>query len=108
REIVTVFKPTKAIVPHFYRYQSAEHLDRLKPIILEHLLYVPTAAQMNDPADCRPRVKPMSLDDMVTLLKNAYIVSHPILALDLLQAHESDIRKKIQILGLEWFQREMV
>jgi hypothetical protein len=104
---MTVFTPTKASGSHFYRYQSAEHLDRLKPIILEHLLYVPSVAQLNDPTDCRPKIKPMSVEEMVTFLKNDYIRRNPVLALDLLQQHESRIRTDIQTRGLEWFQREL-
>ncbi|MFZ3214941.1 MAG: DUF2971 domain-containing protein [Candidatus Acidiferrales bacterium] len=104
---MTVFTPTKASGSHFYKYQSAEHLDRLKPIILEHLLYVPSVVQLNDPTDCRPKIKPMSVEEMVTFLKNDYIKRTPVSALDLLQEHESKIRAKIQTLGLGWFQREL-
>jgi hypothetical protein len=81
---MTVFTPTKASGSHFYRYQSAERLERLKPIVLEHLLYVPSVAQLNDPADCRPKIKPMLVEEMVTFLKNDYIMRNPVLALDLL------------------------
>jgi len=104
---MTVFTPTKASGSHFYRYQSAEHLDRLKPIILEHVLYLPSVAQLNDPTDCRPKIKPMSFEEMVTFLRNDYIRRNPAPALDLLQDHESRIRTSIQTQGLEWFQREM-
>jgi hypothetical protein len=104
---MTVFTPTKAEGPYFYRYQTAEHLDRLKPIILEHLLYIPSVAQLNDPTDCRPKIKPMSVDEMVTFLKSDYTRCNPVLALDLLQQHESRIRRNIQTRGLEWFQREL-
>jgi hypothetical protein len=104
---MTAFTPTKASGCYFYRYQSAEHLDRLKPIVLEQLPYVPSVAQLNDPADCRPKIKPMLVEEMVTFLKNDYIRRNPILALDLLQEHESTIRVNIQAHGLEWFQREL-
>ena len=103
---MTVFTPTKATGSHFYRYQSAEHLDRLKPIILEQLLYIPSVAQLNDPIDCRPKLRPMSEEEMVTFLRNDYIRRNPVLALDLLAKHESIIRNNIQIHGLEWFMRE--
>src|SRR6202789_1461707 len=104
---MTVFTPTKASGSHFYRYQSAEHLDRLKPIVLDHLLYLPSVAQLNDPTDCRPKVKPMLVEEMVTFLKNDYSRRNPILALDLLQENESTIRMGIQVHGLEWFQRKL-
>ena len=70
---MTVFTPTKATGSYFYRYQSAAHLDRLKPIILEHLLYLPSVSQLNDHTDCRPKIKPMSEEEMVTFLRNDYI-----------------------------------
>lgn len=105
---MTVFTPTKASGSHFYRYQSAERLAWLKPVILEHLLYVPSVAQLNDPTDCRPKIKRMPEEEMVRFLRDAYIGRNPVLALDLLQEHESGIRKNIQTLGLDWFQREMV
>lgn len=104
---MTVFTPTKATGSRFYRYQSAEHLDRLKPIILEHLLYLPSVAQLNDPADCRPKIKPMSEEEMVTFLRNDYIRRNPVLALDLLQHHVSRMRESLRIHGLEWFMREL-
>jgi hypothetical protein len=50
--IVTTFTPIRATGSHFYRYQSADHLDRLKTILLEHALYLPSVAQLNDPTDC--------------------------------------------------------
>ncbi len=104
---MTIFTPTKATGSHFYRYQSAEHLDRLKSTILENLLYLPSVAQLNDPSDCRPKIKPMSEEEMVSFLRNDYIRRTPVLALDLLQEHESRIRNHIQTHGLEWFQREL-
>jgi hypothetical protein len=104
---MTVFTPTKASGSHFYKYQSAEHLDRLKPIIQEDLLYLPSVAQLNDPTDCRPKIKPMVVEEMVTFLKNDYIRRNPVLALDLLQEHELRIRTDIQTRGLHWFQQEL-
>jgi hypothetical protein len=104
---MTVFTPTKATRSHFYKYQSAERLDRLKPLILEHLLYLPTVAQLNDPTDCRPKIRPMSDERMVTFLRSDYVRRNPVLALDLLQEHELRIRTSIQTQGLDWFQREL-
>jgi hypothetical protein len=81
--------------------------DRLKPVILEHQLYLPSVAQLNDPADGRPKIKTMSVEEMVTFLKNVYIGQNRTPALDLLQKHEAEIRASIQTHGLEWFQREL-
>jgi len=104
---MTTFRPTKATGSHFYRYQGAQHLEWLKPIILQHLLYIPSVAQLNDPADCRPKIKPMSEEEMVTFLRNDYIRRNPVLALDLLQKAESEIRSNLASRGLEWFMREL-
>lgn len=104
---MAVFSPIKATGSHFYKYQGPD-LGRLKPIILDHLLYLPTAAQLDDPVDCRPKVKDMSTEEMVTFLKNDYIRRHPVLALDCLQEHESKIRTQIRTHGLDWFQHELV
>jgi Protein of unknown function (DUF2971) len=104
---MTTFTPTKATGSHFYRYQSAEHLDWLKPIILENLLYLPGVAQLNDPTDCRPKIRPLSAEEMLIFLRNAYISDHPVLELDLLQEHEPRIRTGIALHGIEWFQREL-
>jgi len=92
---MTTFKPT-----------SAEHLDWLKTIILDHLLYIPSVAQLNDPTDCRPKIAPMSEEQMVIFLRNDFIRRNPVMALDLLAKHESTIREKLASLGLDWFMRE--
>jgi hypothetical protein len=100
---MTVFTPTKAPGAHFYRYQSAAHLDWLKPVILEHTLYLPSVGQLNDPFDCRPKIAPMSEEDMVAFLRNDYIKRNPVLALDLLQHHEAHLRMSLRLHGLNWF-----
>jgi hypothetical protein len=104
---MTVFTPQKATGSHFYRYQSADHLEWLEPIILRHLLYNPAVAELNDPTDCRPKIMPMSEEEMVTYIRNDYIRRNPVLALDLLEKYTDLIRERIHALGLEWFMREL-
>ena len=104
---MTVFTPTRPTVSRFYKYKSAENLARLKPLLIQHELYIPSVAQLNDPLDCRPKITPMSDEEMVTFLRNDYVRRNPILALDLLQQHEQKIRSSIQKLGLEWFNSEL-
>lgn len=62
-------RPTKASGPYLYRYASLEHsnpsqhierLEWLKTIMLKHQVYVPDLTQLNDPADCRPRLARLS------------------------------------------------
>jgi|SRR5580693_3353763 hypothetical protein len=94
---MTIFKAIKATSWHFDKYQGAKELERLKPIILEHLLYLPTARQLNDPADCRPRIKSMSVEENGDVSQGRlHIRRNPVLTLDLLQQHESGLRTAIQ------------
>ena len=54
--------PQKARGNHFYRYSEftlAKH-GWAKEIIIDHRLYLPTLAQLNDPADGRPQLAPLS------------------------------------------------
>jgi hypothetical protein len=104
---MTVFTPTKATGSHFYRYQSAAHLEWLQPIILQHLLYIPSVAQLNDPTDCRPKIKPMADEEMVNFLRDDYIRRNRVLALDLLQKAEAEIRSRLVSLGIGWFMQEL-
>jgi len=63
--------PPKATAPYFYKYSSlttAEHLDRLRVIIQEHELFLPNLDQLNDPADGRPRLAPLSEEQMGSFL----------------------------------------
>ena len=53
-------------------------------MILDHLLYVPSVAQLNDPAYCGTKIKPLTEKEMVTFLRNDYIRRNPVVALDLL------------------------
>jgi hypothetical protein len=50
---------------HVYKYSSLEYPERLKKILLEHELYVPTRDQLNDPADARPVLPEMSNDELL-------------------------------------------
>jgi hypothetical protein len=59
--------PERATGSRFYKYGSLAEpiqLQRLEKILLEHRIYVPTAAQYKDPMDCRPRLAPLSEDKM--------------------------------------------
>lgn len=59
--------PPKASIPLFYKYSSLtkpEHLERLRATIQEHELYLPNLDQLNDPADGRPRLAPLSEEEM--------------------------------------------
>jgi hypothetical protein len=58
--------PKASTLSHFYRYSrfSGERRDWLRQIILEHLIYVPTLDQLNDPTDGRPKLVKKSEDQL--------------------------------------------
>jgi hypothetical protein len=65
--------PQKATGTHFYKYGNLKEpirLQRLKAIILEHRLYVPMVKEFKDPTDCRPRLAPLSEDQMFSTFYN--------------------------------------
>lgn len=76
----TIPLPPKATVPHFYKYSSLstpEHVERLRVIIQKHELYLPTLNQLNDPVDGRPRLAPLSEDQMITFLYTGLVQRSP-------------------------------
>jgi hypothetical protein len=99
---VTVFTPIRPTVSHLYRYQGPERLDWLEPVILRHEIYIPSVSQLNDPIDCRPKIAPMSEEELVTFLRNDYVKRNPVLALDLLAQHDQRVREGIKTHGLDW------
>ena len=69
--------PQKATGSHFYKYASLEHthedehkmrLGWLEKTILNHQLYVPDVTQLNDPAEGRPRLTPLSEQQLFKFL----------------------------------------
>jgi hypothetical protein len=105
---MTVLTPIRPTVPYLYRYKGPERLDWLEPIILRHEIYIPSVAQLNDPLDCRPKISPMSEEELVRFLRNDYIRRNPVMALDLLAQHEQKIRQGIKTHGLDWHLQELV
>lgn len=72
--------PPKATVPLFYRYSSLttpELVERLRAIIQEHELYLPSLDQLNDPADGRPRLAPLSEEQMSSFLYTKLLQRSP-------------------------------
>src|SRR5438132_523886 len=62
---------------HLYKYQSAEHFDRLRHLLLNHELYFPTVTALNDPADCRPRLVSTSPRHLTRFLIRVWARNHP-------------------------------
>ena len=67
---------------HFYRYQTCERIDRLEPILLHHELYFPTAAELNDPLDCQPRIAKASLRHLARFLVRMFSQANPRASID--------------------------
>ena len=64
-------EPLRAAGTHFYRYsglQEPQRIEWLKTIVLDHELYLPSVSELNDPADGRPLLAPMSEDKMLEFL----------------------------------------
>src|SRR5215467_1753572 len=71
--------PKRATESHFYKYCSLDHkhqdewkrrLGWLEKIILNHQLYVPDLTELNDPAEGRPRLTPLSEKQLFDFLYN--------------------------------------
>lgn len=85
--------PPKATVPFFYKYSSLAtpaHFERLRVIIQEHELYLPNLDQLNDPADGRPRLAPLSADQMSSFLYRKLVQRNPHLSRAELE-HEKEV-----------------
>jgi hypothetical protein len=106
---MTIPTPTKATSSHFFKYSSPEHLEWLKVYILKHELDFPNLSQLNDPADGRPKLLPLSIDQLVSFAHSDFIKRHPGLTSDAQEQEQEaiKIRSKVQSYGAEDFQRMM-
>src|SRR6266852_9055921 len=98
---MSVPMPAKAAGSHFYRYSSADHLEWLKEIILKHQLYLPSLNQLNDPADGRPKLAPMSEKQMSVFLISDVVRRNPTLPLASLEKEAALIRYNVHSHGTE-------
>lgn len=77
---MTIPVPRKASVPRLYRYaslSSPEHLVWLRTIVRKHELYIPNLTQLNDPADGRPILAPMSAHKFAAFLFEYWLLRNP-------------------------------
>jgi hypothetical protein len=75
---------------------SHQHLERLKIIVLEHELYLPTLAELNDPMDGLPKLALQSEDEMVSFFRDRYASLHPNLTPAERQMEEAIIRYNVK------------
>src|SRR6266851_6912075 len=102
--------PPKATVPLFYKYSSLathEHLARLRVIIQDHELYLPNLTQLNDPADGRPRLAPLSEEQMASFLYEKLLQREPNLTWADRQREEAIIRFNVTKHGAETLLRPL-
>lgn len=97
--------PVRATGTHFYRYSNLEHPEWLKTILLDHELYLPSVSQLNDPADGKPLLAPMSEDKMLDFLYGPN--RNPTLTGGAQERLIGMLRYNIQHHGPEALQREM-
>jgi hypothetical protein len=98
----------KATVPYFYKYSSLaspEQLDRLRVIIQEHELYLPNLDQLNDPADGRPRLAPLSEEQMGSFLYSKLVQRSPHLTPAELEREREIIFYNVKLHGTEKLHR---
>ena len=72
-------RPLPKSVKHFYRYSAAgsERLEWLKPLILDHHIYAPTAKQLNDLQEARPLFARISDRRLGDFFKRMYRENNP-------------------------------
>ncbi len=73
----TTTRPVSNGTTHFFRYSSTEHLDWLEPVILNHHIYAPTAKQVNDPREAKPKFADVSVEDIAEFLKRMFVTNNP-------------------------------
>jgi hypothetical protein len=104
--------PPKARGNHFYKYAEfvpAKH-EWAREIILDHRLYLPTLSQLNDPADGRPKLAPLSENELHSfLLSSPYgvIGRNPSMLLEEQLMEATILEANIRHHGLEAMQRRL-
>lgn len=100
--------PPKADVPLFYKYSSLAmpiHLERLRTIVQEHELYLPNLDQLNDPADGRPRLVPLSEEEMSRFQYEKLAKRSPHLSRAELEKEKAIIDYNVQLHGTKSLHR---
>jgi hypothetical protein len=67
---------SRPTVSHLYKYSSC-NLDRLKPIITMSELYFPTPDELNDPAEAKPKLARLSLEQICDYLYDMFVINNP-------------------------------
>jgi hypothetical protein len=71
-------QPLPASVTHFYRYKSASNLEtHLKPVILNHRIWVPMAGQLNDRMEAKPLFAEQTAESIADYLMQSFVERTP-------------------------------
>ncbi len=97
----------RSTVPCFYKYSSAQFLERLKSVLLEHKLYLPTLDQLNDPADGRPKLAVLESEQMVSFLVAAMVRDNPSMSKADRRRHTMILQHNLGVHGMEFFHSEL-
>jgi hypothetical protein len=92
---------------HFYRYQTCARMDRLEPILLRHEIYFPTAAELNDPFDCQPRLAKASARDVARFMVRMFALKNPKASINARAEVFQQAILGIDTLGPDWVHAEM-
>jgi hypothetical protein len=95
--VVQPREPRRYTGPFVYKYRTVARLDWLKPILLENTIYFPTAAELNDPEEARPRLAARSHESLIKVLVELDLKACPLL---------TDKEKKIRASEFTFMLRE--
>ncbi|MBI2188443.1 MAG: DUF2971 domain-containing protein [Acidobacteria bacterium] len=71
-----MFEPRVPTCSHFYKYSTADHLERLRHVLLKHEIYFPSHPQLNDPRDGWAALKQLPVEDVTRFVVNDFIRRH--------------------------------
>jgi hypothetical protein len=84
-----------------YKYRTVEHLDWLEQIVLQNLVYFPTARELNDPEEARPPLRASSLEALIAILIKSNRDASPFLTNSGLEPQAADISFNVRRRGTD-------
>jgi hypothetical protein len=99
--------PVPATDAHFYKYAefTDQKRERLKAILLEHKLYLPTLDQLNDPADGRPKLAAISEEKLFNFFYQILLSNNPHMSLEQQEDERQALKHNLKQRGTEYFTR---
>ncbi len=91
---------------HLYKYSSC-NLDWLQPVITRGELYFPTPAELNDPAEAKPRMAKLSLEKICKFLYDMFVLNNPGLPTDAYRLTKAQIEYNGARFGSQELLKEM-